>query len=136
MPKEEKKFGDELRSATDYLAYEQALPSGASEDGNGGAGLIGNVQGALEVVARTSDDIALTGDLTIKLQASETEDGTYADVPGASVTISNPSEDGGVDLARFAIESYVGPWIKVVLTTSAAPATAGGVNVFPVYLSR
>jgi hypothetical protein len=134
MATEVRHFSDELRADEDYLAYRQTLPSSTNADGNGGAQLVAKVQDALEIAVRAYADITLTGDLTIKLQESDTEGGTYADIAGASITLTNPAQLGGEEVARFGLNRNVKPWVKVNIATTAA--ATGSVNVYPAYVSR
>jgi hypothetical protein len=135
MATETRYFSDELRAQPDYMSYQQSLPDTTSADGNRGPSAVGSVQGALEVVARVYETLALTGTLTIKLQESDTEGGTYTDVVDATVTITNPAQAPGVELARFALNRNSKVYIKAVITTTATP-TGGKVNIYPAHVSR
>jgi len=132
---ETRKFSDELRSATDYLAFQQAIPDTTNADGNGGACLAGKAQGALEIAVRAYETIALTGTLTIKLKASATEGGSYVDIPGCLIAKVNPATVAGDEVCRFAIPRTANPWIKVNIASSAT-ASGGKLNIYPAYVAR
>jgi len=126
--------GEDIRNQPDYMAYRQDLPDTTSADSNRGAIKVGGTLGALEVVVKAYEDIALTGDLTIKLRESS-DNVTFADIAGATITITNPAQLAGVEVKRFALERNVKMYVKAVITTDATPTT-GALNIYPAKYGR
>lgn len=101
-------FSDRLRANPDYLAYQQAIPQNTNADGNRGSLELGNVQGRLEICIEIQEDIDLTDAnvLTILLEGSATETGTYATVDTYTLTAAAGS---GVITAGTVIHKYI--WV-------------------------
>lgn len=119
-----------IRALPDYLALEQALPDTTSADGNNGGVDCGYTQNGIDIVCVVNEAIDLTGTLTIKLQESTTKTGSYTDIPGRSIALTNPNEAAKKELLRFSGIGKVGPFVKAVITTSATPTTAGKIDIF------
>lgn len=128
-----------LKSADDFLALDQTIPSNSSADGNGGSFDLGNTQGALEVVAEVgSVALAITDTkvFTIKLQDSA-DSSSFADL-ATVYTITAASGSGakaaGTLLGKLIVPSTARRYVKAVLTTDNADT--GKVNVFFTYIPR
>lgn len=128
-----------LKSAADFLALDQTIPSNSSADGNGGSFDLGNTQGALEVVAEVgSVNLAITDlkTFTIKLQDSA-DNSSFADL-ATVYTITAASGSGakaaGTLLGKLIVPSTARRYVKAVLTTDNADT--GKVNVFFTYIPR
>lgn len=122
------------------LAKAQALPVNTSADGNGGAVMLGGINGAVEILARvnTAVTIADTKALTITVQHSDSEASGFTTL-GTVYTLTAAGGSGALaadtELGRFALPSTVKQYVKAVITTTDA-AAAGKVDVIPVYLPR
>lgn len=128
-----------LKSADDFLALDQTIPSNSSADGNGGSFDLGNTQGALEVVAEVgSVNLAITDTkvFTIKLQDSA-DNSSFADLATVyTITASGGSgaKAAGTLLGKLIVPSTARRYVKAVLTTNNADT--GKVNVFFTYIPR
>lgn len=128
-----------LKSANDFLALDQTIPSNSSADGNGGSFDLGNTQGALEVVAEVgSVALAITDTkvFTIKLQDSA-DNSSFADLATVyTITASggNGAKAAGTLLGKLIVPSTARRYVKAVLTTNNADT--GKVNVFFTYIPR
>jgi len=146
MSRNIERFSDPIRSMPDFLATEQTVPANTNVDGNGGAQLIGNLQGALEVEVASAADMTLaaTKTFTAKLLGSETADGEYTDITSASITAASASSTlvvSGDPILRLSVpsEAPLGAdtfkWVKINFATDDAAAT-GKISAYPAYLGR
>ncbi len=128
-----------LRSADDFLALDQTIPSNTSADGNGGSFDLGNTQVALEVVAEVgSVDLAITDTkvFSIKIQDSA-DNSSFADL-ATVYTITAADGNGAIvastELGKLVVPPNARRYVKAVLTTNNADT--GKVNVFLAYIPR
>lgn len=128
-----------LKSADDFLALDQTIPSATSADGNGGSFDLGNTQGSLEVVAEVgSVALAITDTkvFSIKLYDSA-DDSSFAELATVySLTAAggNGAIAAGTELGKLIVPSNARRYVKAVLTTDNADT--GKVNVFFTYVPR
>lgn len=82
----------------------------------------------IHVVAKVMDaDFAGGTSIAFKLQQSDTEDGTYNDVPGSSISVVLADLTAGKSIGwRFLPPGVSKPWIKMVATPTGT-FTAGKV---------
>lgn len=80
----------------------------------------------IHVVAKVmGDDFAGGTSVEFKLQQSDTEDGTYDDVPGSAITVELADLTAGKSIGwRFLPPGVSKPWIKMVATPTGT-FTAG-----------
>ncbi len=127
-----------LKVHGEYLAKDQALPQGASADGNGEVMDFSGALGSQEVVAEAVADIALadTKTLSVTLMQRDPEGDWETLGTVCAMTASGPvSIEAGTILGRFVPPSDAKAETKAVLATSDAAAT-GSVSVYPHYLAR
>ena len=76
-------------------------------------------------VGVVGEDAAGGTSITIKLQQSDSESGSYSDVPGSSLTVALADMVTGKNIGwRFLPTGLTKPWFKVV-STQAGTFTAG-----------
>lgn len=79
----------------------------------------------IPVLLRFTEDLAGATAVTVKLQQSDTRDGTYADVPDSALTIAAADFKVGKRAGwRFLPRGATKQWIKLVLAVTGTP-TAG-----------
>lgn len=81
----------------------------------------------IPVVCKFTEDLAGAASVEFKLQQGDTRGGTYADVPGTSVTVAAADFRKGRRIGwRFLPRAVTKQWIKLVLAVSGT-ASAGKV---------
>lgn len=133
-------FGSENRWHDQYFGKDVTIPSTASTVCDTPLA-VGQHHGALAVTiaAKGAVSIPSTEKLTVTIQGADTEDGSFADIPGAP----EMSVSGGASAATaFADGDIIGKLVlpdmqryaKIKLTTDGA--ATGKVDVFLSYLAR
>jgi len=81
--------------------------------------------GPIPMLVQLTEDAAGGTSLTLKLQQSDDENGTYADVPGSSMTVPLADMTMGKNIGwRYLPAGVTKPWFKVVVTPDGS-FTAG-----------
>ena len=65
--------------------------------------------------------------LTIDLQTSDTENGTYASIQSVTVPLANLTKGAKVTAFRVVPVAFVKPWSKIVYTVTGTAPTTGAV---------
>ncbi len=79
----------------------------------------------IPILVKVTEELEGATSVAVKLQQADSETGTYADVSGASLTISAANFVPGYKAGwRFLPRSVTKPWIKLVVTVTGT-ATAG-----------
>ncbi len=79
----------------------------------------------IHICTRFTKDLAGATNVALVLQQADTQDGTYADVSGTSISISAADFKVGKRIAwRFLPRSVVNPWLRLKITVTGTP-TAG-----------
>lgn len=133
-------FGSENRWYDQYFGKGVTLPSSTNSVCNTALS-VGKHHGSLAVVVVANGDVSIpsTKKLTVTIQGSDTEDGSFADIAGAP----EMSVNGGTSAATaFSDGDIIGRLVlpdmkryaKIKLTTDGA--ATGKVDVFLSYLAR
>lgn len=124
-------ISEELKAYGDYLFNGATVPQNTTLTGE--SAMVGGTQAELEVVAVVNTSIALadTKSITLKLTASDTEGGSYADL----VTLYTATASGattisaGTELGRYVVKPSDPLFAKAVVSTTDATAT-GKIDVY------
>ena len=112
-------FGNDIRSAQDYLFEGVTVPQNTSTTGV--ARMTGGTQSALEIVSIAETDIVITDlkVLTVSLTGSATEGGSFVALTDLyTVTAAGETTiTAGTDLGRYVPKPSDPMWIKCVITT-------------------
>jgi len=132
--------GKPIRDYDGYLAKAQALPQDDSADGNEGAYLLGNTNGALRIQTYVTTAWDLTDTKIASIDLYDSADGvTYAKF--ATLYTITAAAGSGVILAGVKLgDDYIIPpdcnqYVKVVITTDDADVV-GAIDTPISYLSR
>lgn len=128
-----------VKSAADFLALDQTVPSNTSADGNGGSFDLGNTEGSLEVVAEVgSVALGITDTKVFSVKLHDSADNSSFTELATVYTITAAAGSGviaaGTVLGELIIPSNARRYVKAILTTNNADT--GKVNVFLTYLPR
>ncbi len=123
----------------EYLARNQALPTAASEQGNGGSRRAGGMLGAAEVVMVAAAPVTLAEGTTLTLSLQESmDDVSFTDMPVSfrrTLVGAGLACDTGDVLARLPLSSDAGRYVRAVVATDDATA-AGSVDILFEYQPR
>lgn len=82
----------------------------------------------IPILVRVTEDFAALTSLTVKITECATKDGTYTDVPAASMTIPLADLKTGKKFGwRYLPANVDKPWLKLAYTVTGTAPTAGKV---------
>ena len=107
------------QAITATAASTNVIDTGSNKD----VGKYGDIPLLIQVVEGFNN---LTS-LTIDLQTSDTENGTYASIQSVTVPLANLTKGAKVAAFRVVPSAFVKPWSKIVYTVTGTAPTTGAI---------